>query len=241
MESPKNILSFDQAGFRYAPHLPPILRDISFTIPEGSFTALIGPSGGGKSTLLRLAIGLEKVTTGKLEAHARTRMVFQNAALLPWLTVLENVQVGFTGLPVSLKEQKTQALVALRELSIEELKDSYPRALSGGQRQRVGIARALVSAPELLLLDEPFSALDFETTERLSAELLALFGKRHITVLMVSHSIEDAVLLADRILVCAGGTITHDVQVPFLRPRHPEDAALQEFVKKVKRFIPSSS
>jgi NitT/TauT family transport system ATP-binding protein len=115
----------------------------------------------------------------------------------------------------------------------------YPRDLSGGQRQRVGIARALVSDPDLLLLDEPFASLDVETTEHLSDELLQIFATRDITMLMVSHSIEDAVLLADEIFVFSGGTISHKIPVTFARPRNREDVHVEKMVKEVKKLIPS--
>ena len=235
------LLTFDHVSFSYEPHLPIVMKDVSFILPQGSFTAIVGPSGGGKSTLLNLTVGLQKATSGKVINHARTRMIFQNAALLPWRTVKQNVHLGFAGTPGSKKEHKKRVTEELANLGLTEFADVYPRDLSGGQRQRVGIARALVSDPELLLLDEPFSALDVETTEHLSAELLQIFAKRNITMFMVSHNIEDAVLLADEIFVFSGGTISHQVPISLPRPRNRESTPVERLVKEVHGFIPGMS
>jgi NitT/TauT family transport system ATP-binding protein len=232
------MISFDKVSFAYEPNAPLIVRETTFTLDAGSFTAIVGPSGGGKSTLLRLLVGLEKPLAGIVTNTARTRMIFQNAALLPWRTVRENVHLGFSGTKGSKREHMKRVHEELGNLGLTDHADAYPRDLSGGQRQRVGIARALVSDPELLLLDEPFSALDVETTEHLSTELMQIFADRKITMLMVSHSIEDAVLLADRILVFSGGTISHAAKVPFARPRSRENAEVEHLVKKVKGMIP---
>ena len=215
-----------------------MLDHVSFDLAEKEFVSIVGPSGGGKSTVLRLAAGLIRPTSGTLENHARTRMIFQNGALLPWRTVRGNIALGFTGIRATPREVATRTNAVLAELGIQAFADAYPRDLSGGQRQRVGIARALVSEPELLLLDEPFSALDVETTERLANELLAIREKRGITMLMVSHSIEDAVLLADRVLVCANGSLAHQVQIPLTRPRERTDMHVVELVRKVRSLIP---
>ena len=238
MESKTPLLTFDHVSFSYEPHLPVIMKDVSFTLNQGSFTAIVGPSGGGKSTMLNLTVGLQKATSGTVTNNARTRMIFQNAALLPWRTVIENVHLGFAGTPGSKKEHRKRVIEELANLGLTDFADVYPRDLSGGQRQRVGIARALVSDPELLLLDEPFSALDVETTEHLSEELLQIFAKRNITMFMVSHNIEDAILLADEIFVFSGGTISHKVQVPLTRPRTRGTAPVDRLVKEVHGFIP---
>ncbi|MDB5265649.1 MAG: aliphatic sulfonate transporter ATP-binding protein [Parcubacteria group bacterium] len=240
MEDSAPILSFEAVSFGYGPHLPSILTNVSFMLKPDTFTVIVGPSGGGKSTLLRLASRLDVPTSGTVKNTARTRMIFQNAALLPWKTALQNVLVGTTDLPGTPAEKKARALAALAEMSLTEHANKTPRELSGGQRQRVGIARALVSEPQFLLLDEPFSALDFETAEKLSQEVLAIFNKKGITMLMVSHSIEDAVLLADEILVCAGGTIADHVVVPMPRPRNRTDAQVLALIAQVRKFIPES-
>lgn len=238
MSTEKPILAFDNVTFSYEPQLPEIIHDVSFSLEPKSFTVIVGPSGSGKSTILRLAIGLDKPQKGTVSLSARTRMIFQSGALLPWATVLENVLIGFTGLTVSEKEQQKLAMEALAELGIETLASAYPRALSGGQRQRVGIARALVSEPELMLLDEPFSALDIETSERLAHELLAIAAKKGMTMLMVSHSIDDAVMLADRIFVFKDGVIAHSVDVTAPRPRKRGDAYIELTIDKVRRLLP---
>ena len=238
-----SVVSFKDVSFTYSPHLPLTLHEVSFDVPAGSFTVIVGPSGGGKSTLLRLVAGLDVPTGGTVANTARTRMVFQSGALLPWATALDNVKLGFTGLNVSPAEQEQQALDMLGQFGIRELAGHYPRELSGGQRQRVGIARALVSSPELLLLDEPFSALDVETTAHLRDELLELHAKKthgDITMLMVSHSVEDAVLLADTVLVCAGGTIAEQVAIELPRPRSLTDAKVDQLVAQIKAFIPKA-
>ncbi len=234
------ILSFNHVKFAYEKGLPEVIHDVSFTLIPGSLTVIVGPSGSGKSTILRLAIGLAPATKGTVSCTGRTRMIFQSGALLPWNTARENVEIGFIGTGVPRGQYRSHALAALKELGIEHLSDSYPRNLSGGQRQRVGIARALVSEPELLLLDEPFSALDVETTDRLANDLLAVHQKG-ITMLMVSHSIEDAVVLADSVLVFKDGVIAHTVPIELPRPRVRTDRDVFAIVDKVKALLPEQS
>ncbi len=234
----KPILSFDHVSYAYEQDSEVIVHDLSLSLFPQTFTGIVGPSGAGKSTLLRLSVGLEKPTSGSITNNARTRMIFQDAALLPWRTVRENVLLGFTGLTLGKHEKEKRLHEELATLGLTDYKNVYPRDLSGGQRQRVGIARALVSDPEMLLLDEPFSALDVETTSRLSEELLEIFAKRSITMLMVSHNIEDTVALADEILVFAQGVILHKVPVMFPRPRNLGDPEVERLIKEVKKFIP---
>lgn len=236
MEHP---LTFRNVGFAYEAGIPPVLHDVSFELPEGSVTVVVGPSGGGKSTLLRLAAGLDTPTSGRVENTARTRMVFQSGALLPWQTAIDNVYTGFAGLNLSNEEMEWRAVMALDQLGISELAEMYPRHLSGGQRQRVGIARALVSDPKLLLLDEPFSALDVETAARLAGELLGIQERTGMTLLMVSHSVEDAVVLADTVFVVCGGGISHTVPVTLPRPR--DRAHVGDMVKEIQGYIPKGS
>lgn len=232
------ILSLDDVSFRYGPHLPLVLKDITLTLEPTSFVAIVGPSGCGKSTILRIAAGLAKASGGKVMNKAKTRMVFQNSALLPWRNVLRNVMLGFHGLGLTAHEEKKRALGELSDLGIRDFAKSYPRDLSGGQRQRVGIARALVSEPELLLLDEPFSALDVETSRRLSEEILEIYEARCIAMLMVSHSIEDAVMLADEVLVCAAGSIKKKIPIHLARPRKVDDPHVQKLVREIRETIP---
>jgi ABC-type nitrate/sulfonate/bicarbonate transport system ATPase subunit len=239
MEHEQSAVSFDRVRFAY-PGGSDVLHGVSFSLPMRSFTVVVGPSGSGKSTVLDLAAGLTKPTAGKVERALRTRMVFQSGALLPWLTALDNVLLGLADRPKLGREAKERrAREALRELGIEAFSRHYPRDLSGGQRQRVGIARALVAEPELLLLDEPFSALDADTTAHLSAEVEALYQKKEMSMLMVSHSIEDAVLLADEILVVAGGRLAERIVVPLPRPRRRDDARVAALIERVKGLLHS--
>jgi ABC-type nitrate/sulfonate/bicarbonate transport system ATPase subunit len=238
-DASKSILSFDGVKFAYDKTLPEVIHGVSFDLAPGSFTVIVGASGSGKSTILRLAIGLDKPTHGTVVLSERTRMIFQSGALLPWATVLENVCIGFTGLALPIVEQRKRALARLEELGIAHLAGAFPRALSGGQRQRVGIARALVSEPGLLLLDEPFSALDTDTSERLAQELLKICGKQDMTMFMVSHSIEDAVILADSIFVFKDGVITHTVPVSIPTPRRRDDPAVIKLVREIKALLPT--
>ena len=238
MEPTTPVLAFDKVKFAYDLRLPEVIHGVSLEVKKGSFSVIVGPSGSGKSTILRLAIGLDTPTSGSVANYARTRMIFQSGALLPWATALENVMIGFTGGTVPEGEREKRALSALAELGIHELSRAYPRALSGGQRQRVGIARALVSEPEFMLLDEPFSALDVDTADKLAHELLSIQARTGMTMLMVSHSIEDAAVLADDILVFKDGVIAHTLPVPFPRPRRREDPELLAFVRQVKGLLP---
>ena len=223
-----SIATLDHASFRYGSRLPLVLSDVSFTLPSHSITVIVGPSGCGKTTALRLVAGLEHATEGQVVTPDSVSMVFQNGALLPWRTSLENVLMGLQRSDLSRQEKHARGLHALAALEMTEHKDAYPRDLSGGQRQRVGIARAIVSNPTLLLLDEPFSALDAETTTHLRKTLLALYEERQMTVLMVSHSIEDAVLLADTILLFGGGMLKHKIEVDIPQPRDPLSESVED-------------
>jgi ABC-type nitrate/sulfonate/bicarbonate transport system ATPase subunit len=183
----------------------PVLHDIDLVIPTGSFTVLVGPSGCGKSTLLKILTGIEKPDSGTVSAPETLTMVFQNGSLLPWRTVYENIAIGLETVSISKEAKDTAIRTVISLMEMNDLIEAYPRDLSGGQRQRVGIARALVSNPSVLLLDEPFSALDAETTENLHTELLRLWKEKGLTILMVSHSLDEAVELADVIHVMKAG------------------------------------
>jgi ABC-type nitrate/sulfonate/bicarbonate transport system ATPase subunit len=235
------VLSFEGVSFAYDRTLPAVLHDVSFELAPRSFTAVVGPSGGGKSTILRLATGLEKPTEGRVANRARTRMVFQSGALLPWRTALENVLLGFADSGEHRTTQLRKAHAALAEMGIGGFADAYPRQLSGGQRQRVGIARALVAEPELLLLDEPFSALDAETTARLVEEVDRLRREKSMTFLMVSHSVEDAVMLADEVMAVGRGGIAGRVRITAPRPRRRDDPMAARFVAEARQLIGKAS
>jgi sulfonate transport system ATP-binding protein len=195
-----------------------VLRSIDLDIRAGEFVALLGHSGCGKSTLLRIVGGLDDGAHGEITTGSAPAVVFQDPRLFPWRTVLDNVTLGLRG-----SDERARAMID--EVGLGGREDAWPSQLSGGQRQRVALARALVREPDLLLLDEPFSALDALT--RISAQELVrtLVEVHRPAVLMVTHDVEEALLLADRVLLIADGGIAHDEYVPLPRPRrrdHPE-------------------
>ena len=203
------------------------LDRLNFRVREGEIVALIGPSGCGKTTALRIAMGLETASGGRVTVDGREvrrcghdrGMVFQHAELLPWLSALQNVMFG-----LEMKGMRGSTLreTAEKYLHLVGLKDSQnrrPHQLSGGMKQRVGIARALAIDPKVLLMDEPFGALDAQTRETLQAELLDLHARTRKTVLFVTHDLDEAVLIADRIVVMKGGRVQEIMDVPLKRPR----------------------
>jgi NitT/TauT family transport system ATP-binding protein len=203
------------------------LDRLSFTVRDGEVVALIGPSGCGKTTALRIAMGLETATAGAVTVDGVTvkgcgydrGIVFQHAELLPWLTALQNVQFG-----LEMKGMRGEALhdTAMKYLTLVGLADSVkrrPYQLSGGMQQRVGIARALAIDPKVLLMDEPFGALDAQTRESLQGELLEIHARTGKTILFVTHDLDEAVLLADRVAVMQHGRLQEIVTVPLPRPR----------------------
>jgi NitT/TauT family transport system ATP-binding protein len=214
-----------------------VLRDIDLTIQDGEFLSVVGPSGCGKSTLLRLLAGLIAPTSGRLSVDiARRRsgglaFVFQSPVLLPWRTAKQNIMLplGVLGIPRAQAEGKVADVLSL--VRLEEFKHFYPSQLSGGMQQRVALARALATDPSLLLMDEPFSALDFLTAEALSDDLLHLWESMDITVVHVTHDILEAVYLADRIAVLsprpAKIAATFEVKLP--RPRAESLRESKEF------------
>jgi NitT/TauT family transport system ATP-binding protein len=203
------------------------LDGLSFDVGDGEIVALIGPSGCGKTTALRIAMGLEQASAGRVTVdgapvrgcgHDRG-MVFQHAELLPWLTALENVMFGLEMKGVRGAELRA---TAMRCIELVGLKDSWsrrPYQLSGGMQQRVGIARALAIDPKVLLMDEPFGALDAQTRETLQGELLDIHARTAKTILFVTHDLDEAVLLADRVVVMQHGAVRSILPVPLRRPR----------------------
>lgn len=222
-----------------------VLDRISLTVGEGEFVALLGPSGSGKSTLLRIVTGLVPPTSGEVRYRGRpisgpnpyAAMVFQTFALYPWLTVLENVEIGLKAQGMSRNERREKAKRLIDLIGLDGFEDAFPKELSGGMRQRVGFARALAVEPELLCMDEPFSALDFLTAENLRAELLELWTERRIptkAILMVTHGIEEAVFMADRIVILSKDPARVSADVPVLLPR-PRNRKSPEFLTLVDR------
>ncbi|HTQ71819.1 MAG TPA: nitrate/sulfonate/bicarbonate ABC transporter ATP-binding protein [Acidocella sp.] len=223
-----------------------VLDDVDLTLQEGEIVALLGRSGSGKSTLLRIVAGLLKPTSGDvcwrgepLKGPAPgVAMVFQSFALFPWLTVQENVELGLEALGVKKDDREERSEEAIDLIGLGGYDGAYPKELSGGMRQRVGLARALVVHPDLLLMDEPFSALDVLTAETLRTDLIDLWmdGKLPVkSILIVTHNIEEAVLMADRILVFSSnpGRVAHELKVPFAHPRNRFDPAFREMVDDI--------
>lgn len=208
-----------------------VVKDFSLEINKGEFFCLVGPSGCGKSTILKMIAGVEIPDSGVMVKPNNISMVFQSGALFPWLNVLENAAFG-----LKMQGQKTsqEAHKYLEMVGLEHLAKKYPRELSGGQRQRVGIARALAVEPEILLLDEPFSALDALTTEELHADLLKIWQETGKTIVMVSHALEEAAFLADRIGVMEMGKLKKVVEVDLQRPRNNLSP---EFLKLVHALL----
>ena len=211
----------------------------SLEVKNGEFLCLIGPSGCGKSTILKLIAGLEQPTNGTIEKPESVGMVFQSGALLPWLTVEENI--AFPLYAKGMKKEKAEDLTNkyVQMVNLGDFKLKYPRELSGGQKQRVGIARALAIESEVLLLDEPFSALDPVTTDESHNYLLKIWQETKKTIIMVSHSIEEAILLSDRIAVMEQGQIKEIVNVDLKRPRNDESKEFLKILDKIKALLES--
>jgi len=190
----------DQLGEKLA-----VLRDINLAVAAGEFFVILGPSGSGKSTLLRVMSGLEKSFQGEVRlgegiGQSDINFVFQQFALLSWLTVYQNVELGLVGRRFSLKRHQ-KVMNELKFLGLEKFAAVYPKELSGGMKQRVGIARALATDPKIIFMDEPFSELDSFTAEELRQELLQIWQAKKLTIIMVTHLIEEALELADRVAV----------------------------------------
>ncbi|MEU7576253.1 nitrate/sulfonate/bicarbonate ABC transporter ATP-binding protein [Streptomyces sp. NPDC041068] len=222
----------------------PVLENIDFTLREGEIVALLGRSGSGKSTLLRHVAGLLAPSSGTVHYRGRpvegpnpgTAMLFQSFALMPWLTVQQNVELGLQARGVEPVARRERAVAAIDMVGLDGFENAYPKELSGGMRQRVGFARALVVEPDVLLMDEPFSALDVLTAQTLRNELLALLTHPESptrTALLVTHSIEEAVQLADRILVLGTdpGTIQVELRVDLPRPRNRHTRGFEALVE----------
>ena len=223
-----------------------VLEKVDLTIHSGEIVGLLGRSGSGKSTLLRIIAGLIAPSSGDARCRGETivgppngvAMVFQSFALFPWLTVLQNVELGLEALGIDSAERRTRALAAIDLIGLDGFESAYPKELSGGMRQRVGFARALVVHPDLLLMDEPFSALDVLTAETLRTDLIDLWieGRLPIkSVLMVTHNIEEAVLMCDRILVFSSnpGRVAAEIKVDLPHPRNRLDPTFRQLVDSI--------
>jgi len=211
------------------------LRDVSFEVCAGDFACFIGPSGGGKSTILNIIAGLEKESLGKVSAPAGTSMVFQSAALFPWFNVFDNVALGLRAKKLSKERIYEDTMKYINMMGLGEFVAKFPRELSGGQKQRVGVARALAVNPPVLLLDEPFSALDPKITEELHKDIVRAWTDTRQTIVMVSHSIEEAAALAERIILIKNFTVAKIFPIKLARPRHEQGEAFLRQVLEIRR------
>ena len=223
-----------------------VLDGVELTLNQGEIVGLLGRSGSGKSTLLRLIAGLAAPQGGTLSYLGAPidgpangiAMVFQSFALFPWLTVLENVQLGLEAMKMPAAEIRTRALGAIDLIGLDGYENAYPRELSGGMRQRVGFARALVVHPNILLMDEPFSALDVLTAENLRTDLVELWSLGQLPIkgmILVTHNIEEAVLMCDRVLLFSTnpGRVAGEIKIDIPRPRDRSDARFEAYVDRI--------
>jgi NitT/TauT family transport system ATP-binding protein len=235
-------ITLDRVTKRYAAG-PPIIEDLTFTIPPGQFVSILGPSGCGKSTLLKLVAGLSPITSGSIAIDGMTprnareilSFIFQDPTLLPWRTIRANVALGLEleGTSRARRTEKVDSLLAL--VGLTHVSTSYPRQLSGGMKMRASIARALASTPRVLLLDEPFAALDELTRDHMNEELLRLHREQGWTVLFVTHSVAEAVFLSNRVLVLAPypGRLAQDISIDLPTPRTAETRTSEAFDRQV--------
>jgi len=222
------------------------LRDINFTTHRREFLCVVGPSGCGKSTLVRILAGLEQHTSGEVlllgqpvSGPGRDRgMVFQGYTLFPWLTVKKNVMFGLEVNGAGKLESEREAMQWLELIGLEKFADAYPQQLSGGMKQRVAIVRALANQPRILLMDEPFGALDAQTRCRMQAHLLEIWRKIDITIVFITHDLDEAIYLADRILVLSAhpGEVQELIEVPVPRPRSMEQFVSPAFLATKARL-----
>jgi NitT/TauT family transport system ATP-binding protein len=223
-----------------------VLQDVSLELRANEIVSLLGRSGSGKSTLLRIISGLMPPTRGSVRIDGEVvdgpapqiAMVFQSFALFPWLTVLQNVEIGLEAQGIAPDERKTRALAAIDLIGLDGFETAYPKELSGGMRQRVGLARALVVHPKVLLMDEPFSALDVLTAETLRTDLLDLWTEKRMpisSILLVTHNIEEAVLMSDRILVFSSnpGRVASEIRVDLPQPRNRLSPHFRQLVDNI--------
>lgn len=225
------------------------LCNVSMSIREGEFVIVVGASGCGKSTLLNIVAGLDQADTGDILMDGRPvrgpdrerAVVFQDGALFPWLTVVKNVEFGLKQMGVGAKERRQRAMDVLKIVHLSKFADSNLHELSGGMRQRVAIARALAVEPQVLLMDEPFSALDAQTREELYVELQRVVERTNATVLFVTHNVREAVTLGDRVVLLRRAEAQDSIQSEFSihldRPRHIDDEQVTRIAKQISQAL----
>ncbi|WP_044896359.1 ABC transporter ATP-binding protein [Bacillus alveayuensis] len=224
-----------------------VLENINLTIEKGEFAAIVGPSGCGKSTLLRMVAGLETPDEGAVQTDGelirkpspRRMMIFQEHALYPWLTVGKNVEMGLELAGVAKEERRNKAEKVLKTVGLEGFYDYYPSQLSGGMRQRVSIARALVMDPDILLLDEPYGALDAMTRLTMQNELLNLWEGSGKTMLLITHDIDEALYLADKVFVMSArpGKVVRTIDLDLPRPRNRNSQRFGELRQEIIQLL----
>ncbi|TAM85335.1 MAG: ABC transporter ATP-binding protein [Candidimonas sp.] len=241
-----SVLRLEGLRYAYGQSTQPVFSDLNLSVDAGEFIAVVGGSGVGKSTLLRCVAGLIPPSSGRIKlnikqgvANRRTAFVFQDARLLPWRRLRNNVAYGLRGLKLTPAERDVRIDEVLGLTLIDDLARRWPYQLSGGQMQRAGIARALAVHPQLLLMDEPFSAVDALTRQKLQDELLSIWQRTHNAVMFVTHDIEEAVYLADRVIVLADrpARIQLDQRVDLPRPRQRDSTALQQLAHFVAQKL----
>jgi len=221
-----------------------VLKNINLEIQQGEFFVILGPSGSGKSTLLRLMSGLDKDYEGEIKTSEKIQLsdisfVFQQFALFPWLSVYKNIEIGTLAHNYSLEEREKRIAQELKLFNLEMSKNVYPKVLCGGMRQRVGIARAFISEPKIIFMDEPFSELDSFTAKELRQEFLRIWKEKHQTVIMVTHLIDEAIELADRIAVLTTipGKIEKIIVNDLPRPREKRTQPFWQMEDKLNELI----
>ncbi len=220
-----------------------VLEGLRYKVPDSHFVSIVGPSGCGKTTLLRIIAGLEKPSEGKLLLDGRdiTRhldrvgLVFQEYALFPWRTTLENIELGLEIKDVPKRERRAAAMEYIRSFGLEDFENRYPHELSGGMQQRVAIARTLITDPKVVLMDEPFGSLDSQTRNNLQTFLLGLWQKESVTIIFVTHNVDEAVFLSDEVLVLSKrpAKIIKQFRITAPRPRERTGAESNRMRKKI--------
>ncbi len=241
-----NMIDVEDVSYSWLDSNLEIMDDVSFKVDKGEYVSIVGPSGCGKSTLLRMIAGLTPPTSGKIkflgkevkEPDAKVSFVFQDFALFPWLTNLENVKLGLSRINISDEEKDKKAKALLDRFGLSGFEEYYPNTLSGGMKQRVGIARAVASDPQVLLMDEPFSSLDELTAETLRSDIVYMLENKNISVnsvVMVTHNVEEAVELSDKIVVLSNKptTVKKIVEIKGKRPRNKRASNFNEMLDQI--------